>query len=224
MRKEIIMRKFITVLAAALLLTGCAAGGGSSVTEESGASAQQTESAASTAAGAESVPEAASAEAETEKAKTTEAETEKAKTTEAETAEAKTAEAETAETEKAPADCPVRADYAEDVAESYPERYEFAADDGENTLVMFTTDSRVTDFKVLFLTCENIDDNGSITFSTEELYTADELTPERPALVGMTFIGLIPNNGISFVDANGVERRFAVDMSGKDGSLFMWEF
>lgn len=102
---------------------------------------------------------------------------------------------------------------------------EFNVTDDESCVhVLFTASEPVTDFKVLYLTCEDIDDNGSITFSFEELYSQPELTPERPLAAGMVFLGEIPNNGISYVDPDGVTRRFAVDMSGRDGSLFLWEF
>lgn len=43
-------------------------------------------------------------------------------------------------------------------------------------------------------------------------------------VAGLEFPGDMPSNGISYVDADGVTRNFAVDMSGMDGSLFLWEF
>ena len=43
-------------------------------------------------------------------------------------------------------------------------------------------------------------------------------------MVKTVFYGLIPNNGISYVDETGATRTFAVDMSGEDGSLYLWEF
>jgi len=63
-----------------------------------------------------------------------------------------------------------------------------------------------------------------MTFDVEELYTLDRLTADRPLVVSTTFYGLIPNNGISYVDETGTTRFFAVDMSGEDGSLYLWEF
>lgn len=90
--------------------------------------------------------------------------------------------------------------------------------------VLFTASAAVTDFKVLSLTCEDIDENGNISFSVQERYSQPEFTPDCPLIVGMEFFGSIPNNGISYVDTDGVEKRFAVDMSGEDGSLYLWEF
>lgn len=90
--------------------------------------------------------------------------------------------------------------------------------------VLFTADKTVTDFRILFLTCETIDDDGNLTFSVEEVYSQPELTPDRPLVAGLEFIGDMPNNGISYVDADGTSHSFAVDMSGMDGSLYLWEF
>lgn len=90
--------------------------------------------------------------------------------------------------------------------------------------VLFTTNKTVSDFKILHLTCEAIDDDGNITFAVEETYSQPELTPDRPLVAGLEFPGDMPSNGISYVDADGVTRNFAVDMSGMDGSLFLWEF
>lgn len=90
--------------------------------------------------------------------------------------------------------------------------------------VLFTTNKTVSDFKILHLTCETIDDDGNITFAVEETYSQPELTPDRPLVAGLEFPGDMPSNGISYVDADGVTRKYAVDMSGMDGSLFLWEF
>lgn len=90
--------------------------------------------------------------------------------------------------------------------------------------VLFTTTKTVSDFKILHLTCETIDDDGNITFAVEETYSQPELTPDRPLVAGLEFPGDMPSNGISYVDADGVTRKYAVDMSGMDGSLFLWEF
>jgi len=90
--------------------------------------------------------------------------------------------------------------------------------------VVFTALRPVTDFKLLSLSFESMTDDGVITFGIEELYTLDRLTPERPLAADMTFFGTIPNNGVSYVDETGTLRRFAVDMSGQDGSVYLWEF
>lgn len=96
--------------------------------------------------------------------------------------------------------------------------------DEEKPLICFTTERTVTDFRVLTLTFISADENGNLAFSTEETHYQEALTPEVPLLVRMELMGTIPNNGISYVDANGAARYFAVEMSGFDGSLLLTEF
>lgn len=91
------------------------------------------------------------------------------------------------------------------------------------TEIVFTAENRVKNFKVLALTYEGTDENGGILFSQKELYTQEVLSSDRPLIVGLTFIGTIPNYGISYEDANGTERCFAVEESGEDGSLLLIE-
>ena len=50
------------------------------------------------------------------------------------------------------------------------------------------------------------------------------LQPGRPLVVTLLFEGDMPSAGISYVDQAGQLHRFAVDMSGKDGELYLWKF
>lgn len=122
-----------------------------------------------------------------------------------------------------PEGLPVRVQFLED-AQITGEFDEFNPIDDESAVkVVFTTEKTVTDFKVLSISMQDNDDSGSFTFSAEELYSMPELTPDRPLEAGMQFIGTVPNNGIAFIDPNGEVKYFAVDMSGRDGSLFLCE-
>lgn len=119
----------------------------------------------------------------------------------------------------------VHAQRAEDVLTDLSDYEQFILGmDEALPLVYFSTESTVEDFKVLSLTFESIDDNGNVKFAVEETYHHGILTPETPLLVRMELMGTIPNNGISYVDANGATRYFTVDVSGYDGSLLMTEF
>ena len=101
----------------------------------------------------------------------------------------------------------------------------FDAESGEmQTQIVLSTDAVVRDFKVLSLTDGDVGDDGKMHFTVKELKSYDRLTPDRPLVVKTVFYGLIPNNGISYVDETGATRTFAVDMSGEDGSLYLWEF
>ncbi|MGN0688231.1 MAG: hypothetical protein ACI4KA_09005 [Oscillospiraceae bacterium] len=115
--------------------------------------------------------------------------------------------------------------YAEDILSDSTEYDEFVADESEpQTKIAFTTDTEISDFKLLALTCDDISDDGEITFSVQECFRQDKLVPERPLVIGLTFIGDIPNYGFSYIDSDGTSRRFTIAMSGMDGSLIMQEF
>ena len=58
----------------------------------------------------------------------------------------------------------------------------------------------------------------------EELYTMDELDPDHAFLAQVVFWGDMTTYGISFTDADGETRHFAVSISGKDGSLICQEY
>ncbi len=120
---------------------------------------------------------------------------------------------------------PIRAHRAEDVLYNFSDYDEFFADSNDfRESVVFVADHDVHDFKVLAITLENVEDDGTMTFSTEELYNLDILTPEHPLLVHMTFYGTIPHYGISYTDNNGIVHNFAVTQSGMDGSLLLNQF
>ena len=97
------------------------------------------------------------------------------------------------------------------------------SDEEPQVLVTFLASEPVTDFKVLSLTFETVDDEGHAVFASEEVYVQDALSPDRALVVGMTFFGDIPNNGISFTDAEGVSHMYAVGESGFDGSVMLSE-
>ena len=96
------------------------------------------------------------------------------------------------------------------------------SDDEYSTWVCFFARRPVTDFRVLAL--DMTDDEDSFGFNTTTVYAKDVLVPDEPLRVSLTFYGDIPNNGISFVDEDGTFRQYAVDMSGEDGSLYLWAF
>lgn len=119
----------------------------------------------------------------------------------------------------------VCASWAEDIIDNYDEYDEFTADNYESQdKVLFTTDKSVKDFNILALTLEDVDDDGKVTFSEKSVYNMDTLKPERPLMVNMTLEGTIPNYGISYTDTDGSTKRYAVEISGKDGSLLLNEY
>ncbi|MDO5671322.1 MAG: hypothetical protein Q4G30_00485 [Actinomycetaceae bacterium] len=94
--------------------------------------------------------------------------------------------------------------------------------------IVFSTDGVLRDFRVLALEyAESGGDGngvGGVNFTTQVVHRAGDLHTMHPLLVDVTFFGTIPNNGISYVDHTGKTRYFAVQESGKDGSLSLMEF
>ena len=117
----------------------------------------------------------------------------------------------------------VRAQWAKDALADYAAHDSFVAGQGEYAVkVLFASSHAVRDFKVLALTPQT--KGNGLTFSARELHTQATLSPERPLVVTMVFFGDLPNNGISYVDASGKVRKFALGQSGNDGSLYLDEF
>lgn len=204
------MKRKIAILAAVMLLTSCA--GGKSLPESS---SQQTTTSAADDNSSQSQTAASAGDSTESPAVEPEKTTEQSATSEF----AATSES----TEVTTQGLPVKVQFVEDYG-AIGGHDEFNLNDDEMTVkVVFSTESTVTDFRVLSISMQDYDDSGNFTFAAEELFTLDELTSERPLEAGLQFIGTIPNNGISFVDPDGNTKYYAVDMSGRDGSLFLWE-
>ena len=68
------------------------------------------------------------------------------------------------------------------------------------------------------------EDGEQLTLTREDdLYTADALSPDRPLLLAIPFVETLPNRGVSYVDADGAHRQYAIVESGKDGTIFLME-
>lgn len=123
------------------------------------------------------------------------------------------------------AEIPVEAAWAEEVLLDDTICDRFEADTSEYAEdVAFMSWDGVTDFKVLSLEYQDIDENGNLIFAETELYAQDALISEYPLVVRLTAYGTIPTYGISYVDGNGKLRKFAVSVSGFDGSVELTDF
>ena len=96
--------------------------------------------------------------------------------------------------------------------------------------ILFTADSRVTDFTLLNLFAEDFTETGAVIFSATPVELDEErdslssvMTPGTPVAVQLIFPGDLPAYGISYVDAVGILRRFAIEVSGYDGSVLLEE-
>lgn len=93
-----------------------------------------------------------------------------------------------------------------------------------SSAVLFLADSPVMDFRILSLFVEDITEDGSITFSSGSLCHLDVLSADCALVADLTFHGDLPCYGISYIDANGAFWRFAIEISGYDGSISLSEF
>lgn len=103
-------------------------------------------------------------------------------------------------------------------------------DGPDSCCILFTTDSRVTDFTLLDLSVEDFTETGTVIFSATPVALDEErgglpsvMTPDTPVAVQLIFPGDLPAYGISYVDAGGNLRRFAIEVSGYDGSVLLKE-
>ena len=116
----------------------------------------------------------------------------------------------------------VTVEQVEDIAGEYGTVFN-ASTDEYAFYAVFRSDVRITDVKVLGLTFLDADENGNITFDREVLHTVEEIGPDFNLSVHLTADGSIPAYGISYVDTDGTEKAFSVNMSGEDGSLYLSE-
>ena len=117
-----------------------------------------------------------------------------------------------------PALAPIYADYAE---ESFNAYHAYWSDETDYiTAIGFTPAEKLTNVRFGLL---DWFETESWQMS-EELYTMDEIDPDHAFLAQVVFWGDMTTYGISFTDADGAERHFAVSISGKDGSLICQEY
>ncbi len=116
----------------------------------------------------------------------------------------------------------VQAHWAEDVLAGLSDYHEVSVSTAEPLArVLLSCEYAVKDFKVLGIEASM---SSSLSFFTEELYALDELSPDHPLLLNMTFYGLLPYYGVSNVDDSGETISYSINMSGKDGSVILTEF
>lgn len=114
----------------------------------------------------------------------------------------------------------VTVEQVEDIAGEYGTVFN-ASTDEYAFYAVFRSDVRITDVKVLGLTFLDADENGNITFDREVLHTVEEIGPDFNLAVHLTSDGSIPAYGISYVDTDGTQKAFSVNMSGEDSSLYL---
>ena len=117
-----------------------------------------------------------------------------------------------------PALAPIHADYAE---ESFNAYHAYWCDETDYiTSIGFTPTETLTDVRFGLLDWFETESWQMV----EVLYTMDELDPDRAFLAQVVFWGDMTTYGISFTDAEGQPRHYAVSISGRDGSLVCTEY
>ena len=119
----------------------------------------------------------------------------------------------------------ISANWAENVTNTVTDYDEYIIDDSDYSMsIMLTANNPVSDFKIVALQYEDVKEDGTPVFLTENVYTYGELTTEQSLLVKLSFPGDMPNYGVSYTDGSGIVKNYALQQSGKDGSLVMFEF
>ena len=113
---------------------------------------------------------------------------------------------------------PIYADYA---AESFNAYHAYWSDETDYiTSIGFTPGEKLTNVRFGLLDWFETESWQM----AEELYTMDEIDADHAFLAQVVFWGDMTTYGISFTDADGETRHFAVSISGKDGSLVCQEY
>lgn len=117
----------------------------------------------------------------------------------------------------------IRVEWADEaVLTSDHDEYDIFEPSEEQAKVVFTSDSPVNELVILELTLTDCSDEGVMTFIAYPAGSPD-ITPGKPLVIGFTFAGDIPGYGFQYEDADGNIRRFAIEISGEDGSLVVRE-
>lgn len=103
-----------------------------------------------------------------------------------------------------------------------PDSFKADASDYAKDLVFFTP-SEVSNFKFNALTPGDMND-GELSFTEEELYSFDSLVMDKAVTITMEFAGDTPGYGISYTDAGGNVRKYAICMSGFDSSIYLSKY
>lgn len=104
---------------------------------------------------------------------------------------------------------------SEDDIENFNDPIRFTDPTAQNTEwhLVFKTTTAVRDFQFIAIDAADAPKLDTV------LHTIEKLTPEKPLLVSTYILDASVNRGISFVDASGTTRYYAICYSGKDGAL-----
>ena len=89
--------------------------------------------------------------------------------------------------------------------------------DEDGIFLAISPDADVRSFR--FVTVQVEDTESGVQYSVaDELYSIDKLTTDKPFLVKVLFVGLLPTYGIVFEDQKNNERFYTINMRGIDAT------
>lgn len=101
----------------------------------------------------------------------------------------------------------------DEVLSKYKSYHEYTNDkDGEKLFIR--TNTKVKEFAFISIKVDGMKNKLSYN-AGDTLFSADELSPEKPFVVKLLIPGSSPAYGISFVDANGATRYYIINLSGR---------
>ena len=116
----------------------------------------------------------------------------------------------------------VSVSYADaDTLSKYPSYLEYNDDYGE-THILIVPDATVYDFKIVNVGFDEVGNDIKLKI-TDTVYSAEELSPEKPIRAYISLGETIPIRGISYRNKNGEVKSYGLGISGKDGSLILTE-
>ncbi|MBO4368274.1 MAG: hypothetical protein J5859_06140 [Clostridia bacterium] len=91
-----------------------------------------------------------------------------------------------------------------------------SSDEEDTAEVILTALEPVRNVVLLSLTWEDF------TVSWEPCAALGDLSAQQSVSVDLEFIGDMPDNGILYTDKDGITHAYALDISGEDGQLLLW--
>lgn len=93
----------------------------------------------------------------------------------------------------------------------------------DESMVRFSFDEPVSDFKLLDIEVTDVTEDGDLVYNSKVAFDGGSFVAGDNLVIEVIFMGDIPNNAISFKDSNGNEWVLFVSLSGKDGSVILSE-
>lgn len=87
--------------------------------------------------------------------------------------------------------------------------------DKDGVSLIIWANTQIEDFAFISIMNYDTGDKPSY-FAGDTLFSVDELSPEKPFVVNLLIPGTVPAYGISFLDENGVEKYYTIQLSGRD--------